>query len=439
MLLDEIGELSSSAQAALLRVIETKRVARVGSANEFPVDVRVLAATNRDLEQMCKAGQFRTRPLLSPQHPGAADPAAARAARGDPAALPSASCRRPASVNRCQVRRISPEAQRLLQTYGWPGNVRELRNVIERAVVIAQEETITADDLSERVRKAPAAAPAGGGAALEGEEPVGDIKDRLRRYEAELLLEALRQNDWNQTKTAAALNMPLRTLVHKMRTLGLRKRYDSKSSLRRSGQRQPDRSPVGRLAALRGDAEWPRPAPPRRRRSAGRPTSSASSASAGAASLGGPGLGSGWPARRAPARRGPPPRRSCPRPGAPPRQAVARLQGHAQVLAVSAELHDIRRGDAGLASRLCPRPEACTWSCAAALLSTMVSCQALAAGALQAKIVLADGLGRQLRRRLAARGCRPRRRARRPAPRARSHRPCAWPGGRSRSRRGPAA
>ena len=106
--------------------------------------------------------------------------------------------------------------------------MRELRNVIERAVVIAQEEMITADDLSERVRRPRRRAgrrrPRPRGRRRAGAE----IKDRLRRYEAELLLEALRQNDWNQTQTAAALNMPLRTLVYKMRTLGLRKRYDSK-------------------------------------------------------------------------------------------------------------------------------------------------------------------------------------------------------------------
>ncbi len=228
VLLDEVGELSASAQAALLRVIETRRVSRVGSSNEFPVDVRVMAATNRDLEQMCNAGQFRwdlfyrlnTLVLQIP-------PLRERTEEIMP--LAEHFMREACQQNRCSVRRISPEAQKLLQAYHWPGNVRELRNVIERAVVIAQEETITADDLSERVRRSPVAPPAGDAVAAvaEGEE-VGDIKERLRRYESELLLEALRQNDWNQTRTAAALKMPLRTLVHKMRVLGLRKRYDAK-------------------------------------------------------------------------------------------------------------------------------------------------------------------------------------------------------------------
>jgi two-component system, NtrC family, response regulator AtoC len=227
VLLDEVGELSPSAQAALLRVIETKRVSRVGSASDFPVDVRVLAATHRDLEQMCGAGQFRqdlfyrlnTLVLQIP-------PLRERAEEILP--LAEKFMQEACVQNRCDVRSISPEARSQLLAYNWPGNVRELRNVIERAVVIAQENTITVDDLSERVRRTPAAPEIGNGTGPDVDAG-GDIKERVRRYEAELLLQALRDNDWNQTKTAAALKMPLRTLVNKMRVLGLRKRYDSKA------------------------------------------------------------------------------------------------------------------------------------------------------------------------------------------------------------------
>ena len=133
-----------------------------------------------------------------------------------------------AFMARCGFTSFEAPALGVLDRHDWPGNVRELRNVIERAVVIAQEKTITVDDLSERVRRVPAAAPSGNGLASEADAG-GDIKERVRRYEAELLLQALRDNDWNQTRTAAALKMPLRTLVNKMRVLGLRKRYDSKS------------------------------------------------------------------------------------------------------------------------------------------------------------------------------------------------------------------
>jgi DNA-binding NtrC family response regulator len=223
VLLDEIGELSSAAQATLLRVIETKRVCRVGSSKEIPVDVRVLAATHRDLERMCEAGTFRTDlfyrlntivfriPPLR-ERPEEIEP------------LVQLFVKQANRENRCRVRQVAPEALRLLSRYGWPGNVRELHNIIERAVLIAQDETIAVDDLSERVRqRAAPAAPA----AQAPEEDGASIKDKLRRYEADLLLEALEANGWNQTRTAEALGMPLRTLVHKMRTFGLKKRFDT--------------------------------------------------------------------------------------------------------------------------------------------------------------------------------------------------------------------
>jgi DNA-binding NtrC family response regulator len=125
-------------------------------------------------------------------------------------------------LNRTKRRRLSREVKALLTRYRWPGNVRELRNVIERAVLIAQEERVTAEDLSERIRK-----------EQRGGDPLGavgddlPIKEKLRRYEAELLLEALRAHDWNQTRTAESLGIPLRTLVYKMKTLGLKKKYGS--------------------------------------------------------------------------------------------------------------------------------------------------------------------------------------------------------------------
>ncbi len=224
VLLDEIGELSPSAQATLLRVIETKRISRVGSTKELAVDVRVVAATHRDLEVMCADGRFRwdlfyRLNALSLKIPPL------RERREEILPLAQRFLALANRTNGTQVRRIDEGAERLLADYSWPGNVRELRNVIERAALLAQEQTITVDDLSERVRRAAApVAPAAAGPALpEGE--AGSIKDKLRRYEAGLLLEALKAHDWNQTRTAEALGMPLRTLVHKMRTLGLKKTF----------------------------------------------------------------------------------------------------------------------------------------------------------------------------------------------------------------------
>jgi DNA-binding NtrC family response regulator len=224
--LDEIGELPPSAQSALLRVLETRRVVRVGSSREIEVDVRVVAATHRDLEAMSESGAFRldllyrldvmtlTIPPLR-ERPEEVEPLVMRFLRqaNEAAGL--------------SVRGIDPGAMALLRSYAWPGNVRELRNAIERAVVVADGPCITEADLPQRIRAARAAEPP---SEREDDDPGGDapaddagFKARLQRYEAGLIVEALRDAGWNQTAAAHALGMPLRTLVHKIRALGIKK------------------------------------------------------------------------------------------------------------------------------------------------------------------------------------------------------------------------
>jgi two-component system response regulator AtoC len=221
VLLDEIGELAASAQAALLRVLETKQVTRVGGDKELDVDVRVIAATHRDLEAMVEAGRFRqdllfrlnTMTLRIP-------PLRERVDEIRPLAesfLKEA--RRQAGTD---VRSIDPQALAALERYPWPGNVRELRNVIDRAVVLAEGKAITLADLTERVRgghRAAAPEPA-------AEDAAGDYRDHVRRFEIELILKALHKHDGNQTEAARALNLPLRTLVHKIQTYGIKKKFD---------------------------------------------------------------------------------------------------------------------------------------------------------------------------------------------------------------------
>jgi two-component system, NtrC family, response regulator AtoC len=221
VLLDEIGELAASAQAALLRVLETKKVTRVGGEKEIEVDVRVIAATHRDLEDMALAGRFRqdllyrlnTVTLRIPPLRERVDeirPLAERFLK---------EARRQAGTD---VRTIDARALAALEGYGWPGNVRELRNVIERAVVLAEGQAITPDDLTDRVR---------GGTRTTAAEPEpadepGDYKEHVRRYEAELIVRALHKHNGNQTEAARALNLPLRTLVHKIQTYGIKKKFD---------------------------------------------------------------------------------------------------------------------------------------------------------------------------------------------------------------------
>ncbi|MBW2733806.1 MAG: sigma 54-interacting transcriptional regulator [Deltaproteobacteria bacterium] len=228
VLLDEIGELSAAAQASLLRVLETKRVARVGSSREFEIDVRILASTHRDLEAMVIEGSFR-QDLLFRLNTMVLDVPPLRARKEEIVPLAESFMRVAAKANRCLVRELAPETRAALLDHPWPGNVRELRNAIERAVVIAQDPIIKLEDLPRSVRKGSGETRQNGVPGVHGVPDMDEalpVKEKLQRYEAQLLLEALEANAWNQTRTAESLDMPLRTLVHKMKIYGLKKRYE---------------------------------------------------------------------------------------------------------------------------------------------------------------------------------------------------------------------
>lgn len=220
VLLDEVGELSPSTQAALLRVLETKEVRRVGASREIPVDVRVIAATHRDLEAMVKAGTFRedlmyrlnamtleVPPLR--ERPEEIGPFAERFVTLANAA------------NGRNVTGIDVEAMRLLLRYSWPGNIRELRNAIEHAVVIARGPTLKLEDLPRKLRDFTAT-------VLQVEEPETtpatlDLREGMQRYETQVILEALRSAKGNRTEAAKLLQIPVRTLSHKLKQLGIKK------------------------------------------------------------------------------------------------------------------------------------------------------------------------------------------------------------------------
>ena len=222
VLLDEIGELAAPAQAALLRVLETKKVTRVGGDREISVDVRVIAATHRDLEAMVEAGRFRqdllyrlnTMTLRIP-------PLRERTEEIKPLAerFLKDACRQAGT----DVRAFAPDAMAALEGYAWPGNVRELRNVIERAVVLAEGKTVTLAELSDRVRGG--ARPPDSEPSADGDES-SDYREHVRRYEAKLIMAALHKADGNQTEAARALGLPLRTLVHKIKVYGIKKKFD---------------------------------------------------------------------------------------------------------------------------------------------------------------------------------------------------------------------
>ena len=239
VLLDEVGELSASAQAALLRVLETKQITRVGSSREIAVDVRIIAATNRDLEAMCQAEESFRWDLYYRLNVMTLKVPPLRERPDEVGALAELFIRQANEANGCNVRGVAPDAMRRLHQYPWPGNVRELRNAIERAVVIARGDMVEIRDLPQRVRgpvesqaKPPApVTPESLGAGRTPTHPIMplaggdtlDFKVRMQRYEAQLILDALRRCSWNRAEASRMLNMPVRTLSHKINLHGIKK------------------------------------------------------------------------------------------------------------------------------------------------------------------------------------------------------------------------
>ncbi|MEO8843621.1 MAG: sigma 54-interacting transcriptional regulator [Kofleriaceae bacterium] len=218
VLLDEIGELAASAQAALLRVLETKKVTRIGGDKEIAVDVRVIAATHRDLEAMVEAGMFR-QDLLYRLNSMTLRIPALRERVEEIRPLAERFLKEASRQAGGDVREIDPAALAALESYNWPGNVRELRNAIERAVVLAEGKAILVTDLADRITRAPEPP------TDDGDVP-SDYRDHVRKYEAQLIVRALHKHSGNQTEAAKALGLPLRTLVHKIQLYGIKKKFD---------------------------------------------------------------------------------------------------------------------------------------------------------------------------------------------------------------------
>lgn len=210
LLLDEIGELSPDAQKALLRVLETGKITRVGSVREIPVDVRVIAATWRDLKQMCDEGKFRW-DLYHRISVLTIDLPPLRERQEDQAKLVGRFLQRANKANDRSVKGIEDDALRTLMAYGWPGNIRELRNWIERAVVVTRGDKITTADLPSHIE----------GKLEERRNLPENLEKYIEALEKEIILEALRQTDGDTTEAARRLGMELRTLQRRMKKYGI--------------------------------------------------------------------------------------------------------------------------------------------------------------------------------------------------------------------------
>jgi DNA-binding NtrC family response regulator len=207
--LDEIGEMTPALQSKLLRFLEEKTFKRVGGLNDVKVDVRVVAATNRDLEDEVKHNRFREdlfyRLQVMPiRLPGL------RERKGDVRVLATYFIDRFNREFRKRVKGLSPAAADLLDSYGWPGNVRELRNAIERAMLLADRDRLEPEDFTTLTRTV---------AATQFRLPVEGVN--LDELERQLLVQALERTGGNQTHAAQLLGLNRDQVRYRIEKFGL--------------------------------------------------------------------------------------------------------------------------------------------------------------------------------------------------------------------------
>ncbi len=219
LFLDEIGEMPLEAQAKLLRAVETREFERVGGNAPVRVNVRIVAATNRDLERAVKAETFRA-DLFYRLDVFSISLPPLRERRDDIALIASAFAEAFATrFARSPVTFGEAAAEALLE-YDWPGNVRELQNVIERAVILANGDTIELEDLPPLV-PAKTSAPAPDTLTEILGSDVHSFRERVSTYERKLLEDALTRASGNQSEAARSLGLSRATLQYKMRVHGL--------------------------------------------------------------------------------------------------------------------------------------------------------------------------------------------------------------------------
>ena len=215
LFLDEIGEMPIELQVKLLRLLQEREIEKIGAAQPIKVDVRIIAATHRNLQAMVEDGTFREDlyyrlaviPLRLPP---------LRERTGDIPELVTLFFRKfQERMNRFDLK-LPPALLPYFTTHRWPGNVRELENVIERLVVLAPGEEITVNDLPEFLRQAKPALD-----AIQLELPPEGIS--LEAVEKELILRALQKFNWNQTKAAEYLDISRKVLIYRMEKFDLRK------------------------------------------------------------------------------------------------------------------------------------------------------------------------------------------------------------------------
>ncbi len=234
LFLDEIGEIDADTQVKLLRAIESRTIVRLGSSEPVPVDFRLVAATNKNLAALVKAGSFREDlyyrlNVIDIRTPALKDH------REDIAPLVARFLKEYARDNESPVTGIEPRALHALEAYSWPGNVRQLRNVIEKMVILASGTRLTVDDLPLEIREGDAPAAERPSEAATPEKPSADAStaeatapatppqddETLSEAERQRILSTLSACGNNKTKAAERLGISRRTLHRKLNEWGL--------------------------------------------------------------------------------------------------------------------------------------------------------------------------------------------------------------------------
>jgi DNA-binding NtrC family response regulator len=210
--LDEIGDMPLSMQSKLLRVLEENEVERIGGEKPVPVNVRVIVATHRNLEALVQEGKFRQDlfhrvyvfPIVLPP---------LRERQEDIPVLIDHFTQQICNQNNWKTIPFTPDAVRALQSYPWPGNIRELRNMIERLLLLANEDSITAETVRSALPQHHGTTPGSVGS--------GPLADRVENFERQALLAELKQQNYHITNTAKALGLERSHLYKKAEQLGI--------------------------------------------------------------------------------------------------------------------------------------------------------------------------------------------------------------------------
>jgi transcriptional regulator with PAS, ATPase and Fis domain len=215
LFLDEIGEISPGTEVKLLRILQEGEFQRVGGSDSIKVDVRIIAATNQNLEDLVKNGRFRQDLYYRLNVFPIAVPSLRERATDIPLLVSHIIEKHKQNINR-QISGISPQAVASLVIHSWPGNVRELENVIQRMMVLCKGEILDVEDLPAEIR----------GAESETRDNARDLKGISREstwiVEKKTILEALSKEGGNVTRAAKSLGISRATLQNKMKLYGLR-------------------------------------------------------------------------------------------------------------------------------------------------------------------------------------------------------------------------